>query len=104
MPTEEVFTVAPDPASPTVYTAEIPPTKRSQSPRTTPRSVLVNPAGRKRRLLVVEGAPGFEHSFMKRAWAGDPSLEVDSVGRKGKNAEGRDTFLRSGRAPRERWH
>src|SRR6185436_10487440 len=57
------------------------------------RSVLVSPAGRKRRLLVVEGAPGFEHSFMTRAWAADTELEVDSVTRKGKNAEGQDTFL-----------
>jgi uncharacterized membrane protein len=53
----------------------------------------VNPAGRRRRLLIIEGAPGFEHSFMKRAWSRDPGLEVDAVGRKGKNAEGQDTFF-----------
>ena len=57
------------------------------------RSVLVGPAGRKRRLLVIEGAPGFEHSFMTRALAADPGLEVDSVTRKGRNAEGQNTFF-----------
>src|SRR5207247_10567424 len=57
------------------------------------RSVLVSPAGRKRRLLVIAGAPGFEHSFMIRAWTRDPGLEIDAVVRKGKNAEGLDTFF-----------
>jgi uncharacterized membrane protein len=92
-PIEEVFTVSPDPASPTVYTVEIPADESEAVVENNARSVLVNPAGRKRRLLIIEGAPGFEHSFMKRAWARDPALEVDSVGRKGKNAEGQDTFF-----------
>src|SRR5581483_701738 len=47
----------------------------------------------KRRLLLIEGAPGFEHSFMKRAWMLDPGLEIDSVTRKGKNANGENTFF-----------
>ena len=54
---------------------------------------MVSPAGRKRRLLVIEGAPGFEHTFVRRAWAADPGLEVDSVVRKGKDVNGSDTFL-----------
>ena len=29
---------------------------------------------RSRRVLFVEGAPGFEHSFLKRAWAGDRGM------------------------------
>jgi uncharacterized membrane protein len=99
-PVEEVFTVSPDPVSPTVYTAEIPADESEAVAENNARSVLVNPAGRKRRLLIIEGAPGFEHSFMKRAWARDPALEVDSVGRKGKNAEGQDTFFVQ--APAER--
>jgi uncharacterized membrane protein len=53
----------------------------------------VNAAGRKRRLLVIEGAPGFEHSFMKRALALDPGLEIDAVTRKGRNADGQPTFF-----------
>jgi uncharacterized membrane protein len=92
-PIEEVFTVSPDPVSPTLYTVEIPADESEAVAENNARSVLVNPAGRKRRLLIIEGAPGFEHSFMKRAWARDPALEVDSVGRKGKNAEGQDTFF-----------
>ena len=92
-PINEVFTVSPDPLNPTVYAAEIPPDESESVIENNARSVLVSPAGRKRRLLVVEGAPGFEHSFMRRALAHDPSLEVDAVVRKGKNAEGLDTFF-----------
>jgi uncharacterized membrane protein len=43
-------------------------------------------------VLFLEGAPGFEHSFLKRAWSADPALDVDSVVRKGKNEQGVDTF------------
>ncbi len=92
-PIAEAFTVSPDPLSPTVYTADIPPDESEPVAENNARSVLVSPAGRKRRVLVVEGAPGFEHSFMKRALAHDSSLEVDSVVRKGKNADGLDTFF-----------
>ncbi|HKB14375.1 MAG TPA: hypothetical protein VKD69_27105, partial [Vicinamibacterales bacterium] len=92
-PIEEVFTVSPDLVSATVYTAEIPRDEAEAVAENNARSVLVSPAGRKRRLLVLEGAPGFEHSFVKRAWTADPGLELDSVTRKGKNAEGQDTFF-----------
>lgn len=92
-PVHEVFTVSPDPFAPTVYTAEIPREEAEIVAENNLRRVLVSPAGRKRRVLVIEGAPGFEHSFMKRAWAKDPALEVDSVVRKGKNGEGEDTFF-----------
>ena len=61
-------------------------------PENNARSVLVQPPARARRVLLVEGAPGFEHSFLKRAWASDPGLEIDSVVRKGKNEQGADTF------------
>src|SRR4029453_15481389 len=87
-PIDEVFTVSPDPLNPTVYSAEIPKDDAEAVAENNSRGVLVSPAGRKRRVLVIEGAPGFEHSFMKRAWAGDPGLEVDVVTRKGRNAEG----------------
>ena len=43
-------------------------------------------------MLLVEGAPGFEHSFLKRAWAGDRGLEIDSVVRKGRDDSGANTF------------
>ena len=92
-PIEQVFTVSPDPLQATVYTADIPRDAAEDVPENNSRSVLVSPAGRKRRLLLVEGAPGFEHSFMARALASDPGLEIDSVTRKGKNADGQDTFF-----------
>ena len=92
-PIDEVFTVSPDPLNPTVYSAEIPHDEGEAVAENNSRSVLVSPAGRKRRLLIVEGAPGHEHSFVTRAWMADPGLEVDSVTRKGKNSDGQDTFF-----------
>lgn len=92
-PIEATFTVSPDLAGPTVYTADIPSGEGEPVVENNARSVLVGPVGRKRRVLMLEGAPGFEHSFLNRALARDPGLEIDSVLRKGKNAEGRDTFL-----------
>jgi uncharacterized membrane protein len=92
-PIEQHFTVFPDSRRPTVYTAEILSGDAEPVVENNARSVLVSPAGRKRRLLVVEGAPGFEHSFVRRAWAADPGLEFDAVVRKGKNTAGTDTFL-----------
>ena len=56
-------------------------------------SVLVSPAGRKRRVLALEGAPGHEHGFMTRALTVDPGLEFDAVVRKGRNENGEDTFF-----------
>jgi len=87
------FTVVPDSSNATVYTAEIPAAAGEIVTENNARSVLVNAPGRKRRVLVIAGAPGFEPSFMARAWAADSGLEVDSVVRKGKNADGRDTFV-----------
>src|SRR5439155_5875720 len=92
-PIDEVFTVLPDPVNPTVYAAEIPADSAELAVENNTRSVLVRPAGRKRRVLIVEGAPGFEHSFLRRALAADPGLEVDSVTRKGRNADNKDTFF-----------
>ncbi len=92
-PIDETFTVPPDPLNPTVYTAEIAADESELVGENNKRSVLVSPSGRKRRVLVIEGAPGFEHSFMTRAWAADAGLEIDSVTRKGKNAAGQDTFF-----------
>jgi hypothetical protein len=92
-PADEVFTVAPDPVTATVYTAEISRDDAERIPENNARSVLVSPAGRRRRVLAIQGAPGFEHSFMTRALMRDPGLEIDTVVRKGKNAEGDDTFF-----------
>jgi uncharacterized membrane protein len=92
-PIEDVFTVSPDPLNPTVYTAEIARDETEAVAENNTRGVLVSPAGRKRRLLILEGAPGHEHSFVTRAWTADPGLEVDSVTRKGKNSDAQDTFF-----------
>lgn len=92
-PLEAVFTVAPEPAAPTVYTAEIAGDGTDAIAENNTRSVLVNPAGRRRRLLMIEGAPGFEHSFIRRAWSRDPGLEIDTVGRKGTTVDGQSTFF-----------
>jgi uncharacterized membrane protein len=91
-PVHETFLVAPDRAGPTLLKIEIPAEPGETVPDNNRRSVLVSPPGRVRRLLLVEGAPGFEHSFIKRALAKDPSLEFDAAVRKGQNDQGQDTF------------
>jgi len=102
-PIDAVFTVSPNPAAPTVYTAQIAAEEGESVAENNQRSVLVSPSGRKRRLLVVEGAPGFEHSFMTRAWSADPGLEVDTVTRKGRNVDGQDTFFVQAGPGRASW-
>jgi uncharacterized membrane protein len=91
-PVHAVFTVSPEPDVPTVYTVQIPEGAGEVSSENNSRSVLVPPQTGKRRLLVMEGAPGFEHTFLKRALSDDPGLEIDAVVRKGQNDDGRDTF------------
>ena len=91
-PIREIFHVSPPAGVATVYTVEIPPLAGELVPENNTRSVLVQPPARTRRVLLVEGAPGFEHSFLKRALLGDRGLEVDSVVRKGKNDQGADTY------------
>jgi uncharacterized membrane protein len=91
-PVHAVFTVSPDPDAPTVYTAHIPEAPGEVAAENNTRSVLVPAQVGRRKLLVVEGAPGFDHTFLKRALADDPGLEVDAVVRKGQNDDGRDTF------------
>jgi uncharacterized membrane protein len=91
-PVHAVFTVSPEPGIPTVYTVQIPEAGGEVASENNARSVLVPPQTARRRLLVVEGAPGFEHTFLKRALSDDPGLEVDAVVRKGQNDDGRDTY------------
>jgi uncharacterized membrane protein len=91
-PIQATFLVAPDRTSPTIFTVEIADEGDEAVPENNRRSVLVSPPGRARRLLFVQGAPGFEHSFIKRAWEKDASLDLDAVVRKGKNDRGQDTF------------
>lgn len=91
-PIHDVFQVAPTSRAATIYTVEIPQAAGELVPENNSRSVLVQPPARARRVLLVEGAPGFEHSFLKRALTADPQIEIDSVVRKGRNEQGSDTY------------
>jgi uncharacterized membrane protein len=102
-PVRAVFTVSPPRDTATLYTVEIPSAAGERVLENNKRTVLVEPPGRRRRILMIEGAPGFEHSFIRRALAGDPGLEVDSVVRKGRDARGAATYFvqaTEARAPR----
>jgi uncharacterized membrane protein len=92
VPVRVTFRVAPPRGAPTIYTVDVPAAAGELVPENNARSVLVLPPDRGRRVLLVEGAPGFEHSFLKRALGSDSGLEVDSVVRKGRNEQGVDTF------------
>jgi uncharacterized membrane protein len=92
-PVRTVIAVAPPRETATLYTIEIPSAAGEPVLENNRRSVLVEPPGRRRRLLVLEGAPGFEHTFMKRALLVDPGIEIDSVVRKGRDAQGDPTYF-----------
>jgi uncharacterized membrane protein len=92
VPHTERFRVAPRQDVASVYSVELQPDPAELTDGNNTYAVLVRPPGRARRLLLVEGAPGFEHSFVKRAWARDRGLEVDSVVRKGMNDRGEETY------------
>jgi uncharacterized membrane protein len=91
-PVHHVFHASPQRGAATVYTVDTPVLPGEPVPENNTRSVLVQGPSRPRRILLVEGAPGFEHSFLKRALTGDPGLEVDAVVRKGKDDRGANTF------------
>jgi len=91
-PVTERFRVSPRQDAATVYAVEIAPDASEITGDNNRFSVLVSPPRRARRLLLVEGAPGFEHSFLKRAWLDDRGLEVDSVVRKGRNDLEEETY------------
>ena len=102
-PVRAVFTLSPPRDTATLYTVEIPSAPDERVLENNKRTVLVEPAGPRRRILMIEGAPGFEHSFIKRALAADPGLELDSVVRKGRDARGAATYFvqaTEARAPR----
>lgn len=91
-PIRLVVPVAPPRGAPAVYSVEVDEHPDERVRTNNRRAVLVRPAERRRSVLLVEGAPGFEHSFLKRSLAGDPGLEVDAVVRKGQNEDGEQTF------------
>ena len=91
-PVQLVFPVQPEREAPAVFGVEVAADERELTPRNNRVDVLVPPPGRPRRILFLEGAPGFEHTFLRRAWQLDPSLEIDSVVRKGRDDRGQDTY------------
>src|SRR5438552_6737735 len=100
VPVSETFHVSPNRDVPTVYTVEIPAAADELVTDNNARSALVPAAGRPRRVLLVQGAPGFEHSFLRRAWSTDRGLQVDSVARKGRDDSGAETFYVQAAQPR----
>lgn len=84
--------IAPPREGDAIYTVEIDAHPDERVVDNNRRSVIVRPAARRRAVLLVEGAPGFEHSFLKRSLLGDPALEVDAVVRKGQDDAGDETF------------
>jgi len=91
-PVQQVFQVAPDRDAPTVFRVALDADERELTAENNRMDVLVPAPGRPRRILFVEGAPGFEHTFLRRAWQLDPSLEIDSVVRKGRDDQGQETY------------
>lgn len=91
-PIPVVFSVSPPTDVATVYTVEVARDPSELTGENNARSLAVEPASRRRRVLIVAGAPGFEHSFLQRALEADPGLEVDALVRKGRDARGADTY------------
>ena len=101
-PIDEIFTVSPDPVNATVYTAEIAPEQGESIGENNVFSVLVSPAGRKRRVLALEGAPGHEHGFMTRALTVDPGSNSMRWSERGRTRTARTRFSFSRRGARRR--
>ena len=99
-PAVERFRVPAAPDRPIAYTVEVAGDAADPVPGNNRRTVLVPPAAGARRILMVEGAPGYEHAFLKRTWQADPGLTVDAVVRKGQNDRGEQTFYVQGEAGR----
>jgi uncharacterized membrane protein len=91
-PAREVFRIAPKATAATLYTVDIPVDSSELVAENNTRSILVRSPGRPRRILMIEGAPGYEHSFLKRVWGEDPAVALDAVVRKGQNDRGEHTF------------
>lgn len=87
-----VFGVAPPREAATLYTVVVAEADGEWTVANNRQSALAPPAGAPRRVLLVEGAPGHEHSFLKRSLEDDPGLVLDAIVRKGENERGEPTF------------
>ena len=100
IPVSVEFRVAPPKDGATVYTIEIPVAPGEVVEENNRRRVLVRPAGRRRRVLLLQATPGYDHSFLTRALLHDAAVELDTVVRKGRNDRGDATFYIQGEASR----
>ncbi|HTL45012.1 MAG TPA: glutamine amidotransferase [Vicinamibacterales bacterium] len=92
IPVSTVFTVSPPRGAATTYTVEVPGSPDELVPENNDRSVVVPPPRPALHVLLVEGAPGFEHAFLERALSNDSAMRIDSIIRKGKDDRGQNTF------------
>jgi len=92
LPVRLTFELPPAAREPVVYTVDIPARPDEAVAENNSRQALMQPIGRKRRVLFLQGAPGYEHGFLARAWVTDLYLDVDTVVRKGQNDHGEATF------------
>ena len=96
----ERFRVAPSRSAATVYTVEVVEGAGELTPGNNRGTVFVPPPGQPHAVLILEGAPGFEHAFLTRTLARDTGLDVDVVVRKGRNEQGGATYYVQGAASR----
>lgn len=96
----ERFRVAPSRTAATVYSVEVAEGSGELTPVNNRGTVFVPPPGAPHAVLILEGAPGFEHSFLTRTLGRDTGLDVDVVVRKGRNEQGGPTYYVQGAASR----
>ena len=96
----ERFRVAPSRSAATVYTVEVAEASGELTTGNNRGTVFVPAPGTPHPILMLEGAPGFEHSFLTRTLARDTGLDVDVIVRKGRNERGEPTFYVQGAASR----
>ncbi len=96
----ERFRVAPSRTAATVYGVEVAEAPGELTPGNNRGTVFVPAPGAPYPILVIEGAPGFEHSFLTRTLGRDTGLDLDVVVRKGRNDRQEPTFYVQGASSR----
>jgi uncharacterized membrane protein len=99
-PVRERFRVSPSRTAATVYTVEMADATGELTAANNRGTVFVPAPGLPHPILIVEGAPGFEHSFLTRTLKNDTGLDVDAIVRKGRSDRGEPTFYVQGAASR----
>jgi len=99
-PVRERFRVSPSRTAATTYTVEMTEANGELTPANNRGTVFVPAPGLPHPILILEGAPGFEHSFLTRTLKNDTGLDVDVIVRKGRSDRGDPTFYVQGAASR----